>query len=98
MARIDLKTSQIGSFGTGDLQLQNAAPMDATLRLVTDAVNTASPLRLSTTNVTSYGGGAITSNTTYGDGALDSNTTGSDSAAFGASAFGAAGAGAGAAA
>ena len=87
MARIDLKTSQIGSFGTGDLQLQNGAPMDATLRLVTDAVNTASPLRLSTTNVTSYGAGAITSNTAYGDGALDSNTTGSDSAAFGASAL-----------
>jgi len=87
MARIDLKTSQIGSFGTGDLQLQNGVAMDATLRLVTDAVNTASPLRLSTTNVTSYGGGAITSNTAYGDGALDSNTTGSDSAAFGASAL-----------
>jgi hypothetical protein len=87
MARIDLKTSQIGSFGTGDLQLQNGVAMDATLRLVTDAVNTASPLRLSTTNVTSYGGGAITSNTAYGDGALDSNTTGSDGAAFGASAL-----------
>ena len=48
MARIDLKTSQIGSFGTGDLQLQNGVAMDATLRLVTDAVNTASPLKLST--------------------------------------------------
>ena len=53
MARIDLKTSQIGSFGTGDLQLQNGAPMDATLRLVTDAVNTASPLKLSTSLVQS---------------------------------------------
>jgi len=51
MARIDLKTSQIGSFGTGDLQLQNGVAMDATLRLVTDAVNTASPLKLSTTLV-----------------------------------------------
>jgi hypothetical protein len=51
MARIDLKTSQIGSFGTGDLQLQNGLPMDGTLRLVTDAVNTASPLKLSTTLV-----------------------------------------------
>jgi hypothetical protein len=48
MARIDLKTSQIGSFGTGDLQLQNGVAMDGTLRLVTDAVNTASPLKLST--------------------------------------------------
>jgi len=48
MARIDLKTSQIGSFGTGDLQLQNGDAMDATLRFVTDAANTASPLKLST--------------------------------------------------
>lgn len=53
MARIDLKTSQIGSFGTGDLQLQNGDAMDATLRLVTDAVNTASPLKLSTSLVQS---------------------------------------------
>ena len=53
MARIDLKTSQIGSFGTGDLQLQNGDAMDATLRLVTDSVNTASPLKLSTSLVQS---------------------------------------------
>jgi len=41
-----------GSVGNGDLQLQNAIPMDSTLRFVTDALNTASPLLLSTSSVT----------------------------------------------
>ena len=44
MASIDI-TTQSGAVGNGDLQLQNGAPMDGTLRLVTDALNTASPLR-----------------------------------------------------
>lgn len=50
MASIDI-TTQSGAVGNGDLQLQNGAPMDTTLRFVTDAVNTASPLKLSTTAV-----------------------------------------------
>ena len=50
MASIDI-TTQSGAVGNGDLQLQNGAPMDGTLRLVTDALNTASPLLLSTTGV-----------------------------------------------
>lgn len=47
MAKVHIHSGQ-GAVGTGDLQLQNGAPMDATLRPVTDAANTASPLELST--------------------------------------------------
>ena len=56
-----------GSSGTGDLQLQNAVPMDATLRFVTDALNTASPLLLSTQDVTARGLGNTLSNVAFGD-------------------------------
>ena len=47
MAKVHINSGQ-GAVGTGDLQLENGAPMDATLRPVTDAANTASPLELST--------------------------------------------------
>jgi len=47
MAKVHIHSGQ-GAVGTGDLQLENGAPMDATLRPVTDAANTASPLELST--------------------------------------------------
>jgi len=53
-------TGQTGSVGNGDLQLQNADPMDGTLRFVTDALNTASPLKLSTAAVQATS--AITAN------------------------------------
>jgi hypothetical protein len=47
MAKVHIESGQ-GAVGTGDLQLENGAAMDATLRPVTDAANTASPLELST--------------------------------------------------
>ncbi len=40
-----------GGAGAGVLQLQNNAPLDTTLRSVTDQANTVSPLQLSTTSV-----------------------------------------------
>jgi len=40
-----------GGAGAGVLQLQNNAPLDTTLRSVTDQANTVSPLQLSTTQV-----------------------------------------------
>jgi len=61
MATIDI-TTQSGAVGNGDLQLQNGAPMDATLRFVTDAVNTASPLKLSTSLVQTTSTLQITTN------------------------------------
>jgi len=61
MATIDI-TTQSGAVGNGDLQLQNGAPMDGTLRFVTDAVNTASPLKLSTSLVQTTSTLRITTN------------------------------------
>jgi hypothetical protein len=61
MASIDI-TTQSGAVGNGDLQLQNGAPMDGTLRFVTDAVNTASPLKLSTSLVQTTSTLQITTN------------------------------------
>jgi hypothetical protein len=84
MARIDIFSSaNLGSSGTGDLQLQNATPMDGTLRLVTDALNTPSTLLLSTTDLTARGLGNTLSNVAFGDDALDANTTAVDNTAFG---------------
>jgi hypothetical protein len=51
MARIDIKSTGGGTVATGVLQLLNGVAMDATLRVVTDQSNTASPLKLSTTGV-----------------------------------------------
>ena len=51
MARIDIKSSNTGGSGGGNLQLLNGAAMDATLRAVADTANTASPLKLSTGGV-----------------------------------------------
>jgi len=61
MATIDIST-QSGAVGNGDLQLQNGVPMDGTLRFVTDALNTASPLKLSTSLVQTTSTLKITTN------------------------------------
>jgi hypothetical protein len=54
--------------GDGILQLQNGAPLDSTLRSVTDQKNTASPLKLSTTSAQFTSAVQITTNdTTYID-------------------------------
>jgi len=82
MATIDI-TTQSGAVGNGDLQLQNGAPMDATLRFVTDAINTASPLMLSTGSVTARGLANEVGSTAYGTNALDATTTGIDNTGIG---------------
>jgi hypothetical protein len=51
MAKINVTQGTAGAYGAGELQLQNKAPLDGTLRIVTDSANTASPLKLSTTLV-----------------------------------------------
>lgn len=51
MAKINVTSGTASAYGQGELQLQNKAPMDGTLRFVTDSANTASPLLLSTSEV-----------------------------------------------
>jgi hypothetical protein len=54
MAKINVTAAPGGGGGSGgNLQLLNAAAMDATLRAVADTANTQSPLKLSTTGVQS---------------------------------------------
>ena len=51
MAGIDLTSGSASAYGAGELQLQNKVQMTATLTPVTDNLNTASPLKLSTSLV-----------------------------------------------
>ena len=73
------------SIGGGGLKLLDDALMTDTLTQVVDKDNTPSVLRISTTDVTNYGGGAITSNTAFGDDALINNISGSSNTAIGVS-------------
>jgi len=71
------------SGGGGGLNLLNDVVISAILTQVVDKDNTPSALRISTTDITNYGGGAVTTNTAFGDDALIANTTGSDNTAVG---------------
>ena len=55
----------------------------STLRRITDGAGNDLPLLLSTTAITNYGAGAITSNTAFGDQSLLSNTSGSNNTGLG---------------
>jgi trimeric autotransporter adhesin len=57
--------------------------VDATLQRLSDGEGNDLPLLISTTDVTNYGSGAITSNTAFGSDALTANTTGSGNTAVG---------------
>lgn len=70
-----------------DGMLMTASFLNSTLQTVTDQNLNSSPLKLSTTSVTSYGGGNIATNTAFGDSALFSNTTAVNNTAFGFSAL-----------
>jgi hypothetical protein len=74
-----------GSGGTplplGNLKVDN--PLNPALQIVKDTGGNASALLISTTDVTNFGGGAITNNTAFGSDALTANTTGSSNTAFG---------------
>jgi hypothetical protein len=48
MAQVIISNAPLSAYGTGELQLQGQALMSATLTNVTDNLNTASPLKLST--------------------------------------------------
>jgi hypothetical protein len=81
------KSGILSPYGTGELQLEGKVLMTTSLIRVTDNLNTASPLRLSTVGVTSYGAGNISSNTAYGTSAFLSNVTGIENTAIGSSAL-----------
>lgn len=81
---VELFTNFVGG---GGLKLKDDALMTTTLTEVADKDNTPSVLRLSTQDVTNYGGGAITTNTAFGSDALINNTTGSFNTSFGINAL-----------
>lgn len=62
MAAIDLTSGTAGAYGSGELQLQGKVQMTSTLTPVTDNLNVASPLLLSTTLVQTTSTLKITTN------------------------------------
>jgi hypothetical protein len=87
MAAIDLTSGVAGAYGAGELQLENKVQMTSTLTPVTDNLNVASPLLLSTDSVTSRGLASEVGSTAYGTTALRSTTTGIDNTAIGYNGF-----------
>jgi len=87
MAKVEI-TSGPTILGTGILQLENAVAMSASRVKVADQNNVTSPLRLSTTSVTNYGGGDQSTNTAFGSNALLLNTFGGYNTAIGTTALG----------
>jgi len=87
MAKINVTQGTAGAYGAGELQLENKVQMTSALVRVTDNANTASPLRLSTTAVTSYGAGNVATNTVYGATAFQANVTGAENTAIGSNAL-----------
>lgn len=83
---VELFSNFISGGGEG-LKLKDNALMTTTLTQVVDKNNTASALKISTTEVTNNGGGNQPSNTAFGDNALISNTTGTSNTAFGVGAL-----------
>jgi hypothetical protein len=57
--------------------------IDATLQRLSDGLGNDLPLLVSTTSVTNYGSGAVSTNTAFGASALNANTTGEDNLANG---------------
>jgi hypothetical protein len=69
------------------IKVGDNGPLDGTLQRLSDGLGNDLPLLVSTTALTNYGAGAVTSNTAFGATALDSNTTGSNNVAVGDSAL-----------
>jgi hypothetical protein len=67
----------------GSLKLKNNALLSTSLVEVVDKNNAASVLRISSIDISNFGGGAINTNTAFGKSALIANTTGSENVAFG---------------
>jgi hypothetical protein len=69
------------------IKVGDNGPIDGTLKRLSDGLGNDLPLLVSTTALTNYGAGAVTSNTAFGDGALDANTTGANNTALGTDCF-----------
>jgi hypothetical protein len=69
------------------IKVGDNGPIDGTLKRLSDGLGNDLPLLVSTTALTNYGAGAVTSNTAFGDAALDSNTTGASNVAVGINAL-----------
>jgi hypothetical protein len=67
--------------------LKTSLPLSSTLQVVKDNSETQSALRISTADVTNYGGGSIDTNTAFGASALGRNSTGSNNTAIGTNAL-----------
>ena len=84
-------TGAVGPTGAGGASatgaLQTDAAIDGTLQVVKDSLGNSSALRISTVDVSNYGGGAIATNVAFGDNALICNTTGCQQVAIGTNAL-----------
>jgi hypothetical protein len=65
------------------IKVGDNGPIDGTLQRLSDGLGNYLPLLVSTTALTNFGAGAVTTNTAFGDAALDSNTTGLENVAIG---------------
>jgi hypothetical protein len=77
----------VTSGGGGTLTLSGGADITTALTNVADINGNVSPLRISTTSVTNYGGGDEDTNTAFGSSVLTSNSIGDFNSAFGYSAL-----------
>ena len=67
----------------GALKLKDNVLLSTLPTAIVDKYNTASVLRISTQDVTNYGGGAVATNTAFGKNALIANTTGANNTSVG---------------
>ena len=65
------------------IKVGDNGPLTATLKRLSDGLGNDLPLLVSTTGITNYGAGAITTNTAFGDQSLLSNTSGSNNTSLG---------------
>ena len=72
----------------GLIKVGDNEPITGTLKRLSDGLGNDLPLLVSTTSLTNYGAGAVTSNTAFGDTALDANTTGFNNVAIGSGVLG----------
>ena len=71
---------------SGGLKLSGDGLISGTIKSVLDPAGSSTPLRMSNSSITNYGGGSITSNTAFGTNALGLNSTGANNTAFGGAA------------
>jgi hypothetical protein len=76
-------STQTSGGGGGGLTMDGFVGITSFLNKIVDSGGTASPLQISTTSVTSYGGGDMNTNTAFGDDSLVDNGIGENNTGFG---------------